>query len=143
MTITRSVILDLWPAYASGEASHDTRALVDGFLRDDPELARQLREDPLATLEAPLPAPDLEMRALTRARRRLGGFRSLLFVAMLFSCMAFGRIVSDTSFDVSPRPFIIVASIAAAFWIAFCVSLVRMRARILVVPKAPTTPSSR
>lgn len=139
MTITRSVIVDLWPVYASGEASQDTRALVDAFLRDDPELARQLREDPLGTLEAPMPSPDLEMRALTKARRRLGGFRSLLFVAILFSCMAFGRIVSDTSFDVSPRPFIIVAGIAVAFWIAFFVSLIQMRGRILVVPKAPTT----
>ena len=139
MTITRSVIVDLWPVYASGEASQDTRALVDAFLRDDPELARQLREDPLGTLEAPMPSPDLEMRALTRARRRLGGFRSLLFMAILFSCMAFGRIVSDTSFDVSPLPFIIVAGIAVAFWIAFFVSLIQMRGRILVVPKAPTT----
>jgi glycosyltransferase involved in cell wall biosynthesis len=32
---------------------------------------------------------------------------------------------------VSPRAFIIPASIAAAFWIAFVVSMIRMRARIL------------
>jgi hypothetical protein len=139
MTITRSIILDLWPAYASGEASQDTCALVDAFLRDDPEFARQLRQDPLGPLESPTPPPDLEMRALTKARRRLGGFRPLLFFAILFSCMAFGRIVSDTSFDASPRPFIIVASIALAFWIAFFVSLIRMRGRILIVPSAPKT----
>lgn len=139
MTITRSVILDLWPAYASGEASQDTCALVEAFFRDDPEWARQLRQDPLGTLDAPAPSPDLEMRALTKARRRLGGYPSLLFMAMLFSMMAFGRIVADTSFDVSPRPFIVVAGIAVAFWIAFAVSLFRMRARILVVPQAPKT----
>jgi len=137
MTITRSIILDLWPAYASGEASQDTCALVDAFLRDDPEFARQLRQDPLGPLDSPAPPPDLEMRALTKARRRLGGFRSLLFLAMLFSSMAFGRIVSDTSFDVSPRPFIIVASIAVAFWIAFLVTLLRMRGRILLAPPPP------
>jgi hypothetical protein len=57
----------------------------------------------------------------------------------LFSSMAFGRIVSDTSFDVSPRPFIIVASIALAFWIAFFVSLLRMRGRILIVPPGHKT----
>lgn len=139
MTITRSIILDLWSAYASGEASQDTRALVDAFLRDDPEFARQLREDPLGPVESPTPTPDLEMRALTKARRRLGGFRSLLFFAMLFSGTAFGRIVSDTSFDVSPRRFIIAASIAVAFWIAFFVSLIRMRGRILIVPPASKT----
>ena len=141
MTITRSIILDLWSAYASGEASQDTRALVDAFLRDDPEFARQLREDRLGPLESPTPPPDLQMRALKKARRRLGGFRSLLFLAMLFSGMAFGRIVSDTSFDVSPRLFIIMASIAVAFWIAFVVSLIRMRGRILVVRAAPKTRS--
>jgi hypothetical protein len=137
MTITRSLILDLWPAYAAGEASQDTRALVEAFLRDDPEFARQLRQDPLGPLDSPTPPPDLEMRALMKARRRLGGFRSLLFLAILFSSIAFGRIVSDTSFDVSPRPFIIMASIAVAFWIAFFVSLLRMRGRILIVPAAP------
>jgi len=136
MTVTRSVILDLWPAYSSGEASQETRALVDAFLRDDPEFARQLREDPLARLEGPAPPPDLEMRALMKARRRLRGFPALLFLAIMFSCMAFGRIVSDTSFDVSPRTFIVVASIAAAFWIAFFVTLFRMRGRILIVPTA-------
>jgi len=139
MTITRSLILDLWPTYAAGEASQDTRALVEAFLRDDPEFARQLRQDPLGPLDSPTPPPDLEMRALTKARRRLGGFRSLLFLAILFSSMAFGRIVSDTSFDVSPRPFIIVASIAVAFWIAYFVSLLRMRGRILIVPAGPKT----
>ena len=52
---------------------------------------------------------------------------------MLFSALAFGRIVSDTSWSVSPRNFIVMASIAGVFWIAFFVSLIRMRARILIV----------
>jgi hypothetical protein len=42
--------------------------------------------------------------------------------------------VSDTSWDVSPRNFIVTASIAAAFWIAYLYSLWRIRARILIVP---------
>ena len=40
MKITRDVVSDLWPLYSSGEASADTRVLVDEFLRDDPEFAR-------------------------------------------------------------------------------------------------------
>ena len=40
MNVTRNVIDDLLPAYLSGEASPDTVALVDEFLRQDPELAR-------------------------------------------------------------------------------------------------------
>ena len=73
------------------------------------------------------------MRAFTRARRRLTGYRGLLQMAMIFSGLAFARIVSDTSWDVSPRQFIITAAIAAAFWIAFFVSLWRMRATIMLV----------
>ena len=137
MNVTRSVIVDLWPLYATGEASADTRALVDAFLRDDPELAEHLKRDPLAGVVTPGVTPDSEMRAFTRTRRRLGGYRSLLFCAMLFSGMAFGRIVADTSFDVSPRPFIATAGVAVAFWIAFLISLWRMRGRILIMKKEP------
>ena len=134
MSITRPVIVDLWPAYVSGEASAETRALVEDYLRTDPEFARQLRENPLDGIAAPPLPPDVEANAFARVRRRLRGFPWLLQLAILFSASAFGRIVSDTSWDVSPRNFIITAAIAACFWIAFFVTLWRMRARIMIVP---------
>ena len=134
MSITRPVILDLWPAYASGEASAETRTLVEEFLRTDPEFALALRENPFSGI-APPPLPaDVEINAFARARRRLRGFPWLLQLAMLFSASAFARIVSDTSWDVSPRNFIITAAIAICFWIAFFVTLWRMRTRIMIVP---------
>src|SRR5262245_60657311 len=92
MSITRPVILDLWPAYLSGEASLETRALVEEYLRRDPEFARQLREDPLHEMAPPPLPPDVETNAFARARRRLRGFPWLLQLAMLFSASAFGRI---------------------------------------------------
>ena len=134
MSITRPVILDLWPAYVSGEASAETRALVEDYLRGDPEFARQLRNDPLAGVPPPPLPPEVETNAFARARRRMHGFPWLLNLAIMFSCFAFGRIVSDTSWDVSPRTFIIMAGIAVCFWIAFFVTLWRMRARIMIVP---------
>jgi hypothetical protein len=134
MTVTRPIIVDLWPIYLSGEASSETRAIVEDFLRGDPELAQQLRREPvLPSVAGPLP-PDHEARALAATRRRLTGFPWLLFMAMTLSMTAFGRIVSDTSWDVSPRNFIIAASLAVACWGAYFVSLWRMRARILIVP---------
>jgi anti-sigma factor RsiW len=133
MSITRPVILDLWPAYVSGEASPETRTLVEEFLQKDPEFATLLRENRVGGLHPPLP-PDLETKAFARARRQLRGFPWLLQLAMLFSALAFARIVSDTSWDVSPRNFIITASIAAILWVAFGVTLWRMRTRIMVVP---------
>ena len=136
MYVTHDVVSDLWPLYASGEASADTRALVDAFLASDPAFAQVLREsgqigvDPGA---APVLPPDHELMTLDLTKRRLWGPGWRLFLAMIFSGMAFGRIVSDTSFDVSPKPFIATAAIAVAFWIAFFVGLWRSRARILVV----------
>jgi hypothetical protein len=48
------------------------------------------------------------------------------------SGLAFGRIISDTSFDVSPGKFIITAAIAVCLWIAFFVKLIRGRRDFLV-----------
>jgi hypothetical protein len=128
MKITRDVVVDLWPVYESGEASADTRALVDEFLKQEPDLARKLREDPSARVLAPVPlplAPDHEMKAFKETRMAVHRIDWTLFLAMMFSGFAFGRIVSDTSWDVSPRNFAIVAGIAAIFWIAFITRLVR------------------
>jgi hypothetical protein len=116
MTVNRSIITDLWPAYASGQASRDTRALVEEFFRGDPAFAAQLRGS-----------------AKTISRSRLF-VRILLVLALVFTFQAFGRIVSDTSWDVSPRNFIAVASVAVAFWTAWIVGLWRAR--------SPRVPSS-
>jgi hypothetical protein len=130
MNVTREVINDLWPVYAAGEASIDTRALVEAFLQQDPEFARLLQgrgEEALLQKVPPGLSPDREAQALRRTKRLLHGWDWLLFMAMIFSCFAFGRIVADTSWDVSPVNFIVVASIAGTFWIAFFTRLVWVR----------------
>jgi len=113
MEVTREVIRDLWPGYVAGTISPGTRALIETYLAQDAELARALREPDHAS----------EARGWPRARW-------LLLLAMLFSCFAFGRIVSDTSWDVSPRNFIVVASTAVVFWIAFLVRYVKRLAAL-------------
>jgi len=140
MNVTRAIISDLWPQYVSGEASADTRALVEESVAADPDFARTLKESSgfaLGFAAAPALPPDHEMTALTRIKRRLWGPLWLMQLAILFSASAFGRIVSDTSWDVSPRNFIITASIAGVLWVAFFVGLYRMRARILLLPGRP------
>src|SRR4029453_10715828 len=121
MTVTRDVILDLWPVYASGDASDDTRALVDAFLRGDPQFAREITRKPLIPDTPPALPPDVEAEAFARLRRRLKGYPVLLNLAIMFSCFAFGRIVADTSLAVSPRNFIVSAAIAPVFCVAFLV----------------------
>jgi hypothetical protein len=146
MNVTRQVISDLWPLYSAGEASRDTRALVEAFLEGDPAFAAALQESS-RLVPVPLgPAlpPDHELKTLARTRRALAGwgYLWLLQLALLFSGLAFGRIVSDTSWDVSPRKFIMTAAIAGAFWIALVVNLIRTRARILVVSDRVSKPGS-
>src|SRR6476619_2901164 len=134
MNVTREVINDLWPLYASGEAAADTRALVEEFLDRDPDFARILRgrgDESLLAHDAPRLPLDCDARALLMTKRLLHGWDWLLFMAIMFSCFAFGRIVADTSWDVSPVNFIVTASIAMAFWIAFFVRLVWVRRRVL------------
>jgi hypothetical protein len=133
--ITREIITDLYPLYVSGDASADTRRLVEAYMKEDPEILRTLEEagrDPIAVQAAPSLPPDLELKTLARVKRRLLGPMWLLRFAILFSCFSFGRIVADTSFDVSPRGFIVTAVIALCFWVAFFVKLFRGQRAVLV-----------
>ena len=136
MKITRDVVTDLWPLYLSGEASADTRKLVEEFLAEDAEFARRLREDDSQKLLEPVslePQPDHEMKTFSATKRAIVQKDWPLFFAIMFSCFAFGRIVSDTSWDpgVGPRKFIITAAIAGVFWILFFYrTLRRLSARV-------------
>lgn len=93
MKISREVIGDLLPAYFSGEASQESRALVEQFLRDDPQFAAEVQRlwgEDAAELRSLVPAaPDVEKQTLDRTRRSLAtryllGLMSLLFAALPF-----------------------------------------------------------
>ncbi len=92
MNVTREVILDLLPVYLSGEASPDTRSLVEEYMKQDPELAQRIRlqwSDNLAkTAPAALP-PDLELQSFRRTRRLLGWQKWLFGFAIFFTAMSF------------------------------------------------------
>lgn len=125
MNITREVIIDLWPAYTADEASADTRALIEEFLQQDTEFARLLQEkddEDLLMSTAPSLPPDREAQALNQTKRQLHGWDWSLILwlcAISYTLQAFGRIIADTSWDVSPRNFIIMVIIAAVFWCAY------------------------
>jgi hypothetical protein len=97
---TRDVIVDLWPLYVSGEASADTRALVDAFIAEDREFGERLREPEGAGLKPPplaLPA-DHERTTLLRAQKRrarqsmLVNSLALLISAVMTACYAWGLV---------------------------------------------------
>jgi len=99
MNVTREVILDLLPVYLAGEASADTRALVDEFVKQDPELGREIRQkmvENLAAIAPPSMPPELELQALSRTRGILARQRRMLSMAILFSLLPF-----STAFKIS------------------------------------------
>lgn len=73
MEVTRNVILDLLPLYLANETSVDTAALVEEYLKTDPELAR-LAQHPNVTglAEVPLPvSKEAAMEAYVKATQRM------------------------------------------------------------------------
>ena len=88
MNVTRDVITDLLPAYFSGEASGDTKELVEDYFRQDPDFERMVRSGatPLETLRAATPIaadPEKEKCDLESVRWRLQ-WRKVLFGVSLY-----------------------------------------------------------
>ena len=70
LEVTRGVVVDLWPLCQAGEASADSRALVDAYLSHDGALAAELKECEMRTPDlTPLHlSPDAERMYLDNAR---------------------------------------------------------------------------
>jgi hypothetical protein len=70
--VTRDVVSDLWPLCRSGEASADSRALVDAFLSEDAHFASTLRysENLTGVMPSVRLSPDAERCLLNEARKR-------------------------------------------------------------------------
>jgi len=63
MNVTREVVTDLLPVYFAGEASGDTKVLVEDYFRENPDFERVARSaaTPLETLRGTAPLrPDAE-----------------------------------------------------------------------------------
>lgn len=88
MNVTREVILDLLPVYLSGEASVATRALIEDFLKQDPELAKKIRSEWMEKMSTAAPSvlpPELELRSFRRTRSLLGWQRWLMGFGIFFT----------------------------------------------------------
>jgi hypothetical protein len=91
MNVTREVITDLLPIYFSGDASGDTKVLVEDYFRQDPDFERIARNaaTPLDTLRAVAPvaaSAEKEKRYLESVlwglRRRKWLFGVCLFLTL-------------------------------------------------------------
>ena len=141
MNVTREVINDLLPAYLCGEASADSRALVEEFLKNDPELARlveqQKKEDSQKTellkgADMNL-SPGHDMRTLARTRAMLERRSWLFALALAFSLVPFsftfdGNHLTWMMLRDVPRMAVLYWASAVGFWIALYLTNRRLRA---------------
>ncbi|MGZ4874870.1 MAG: hypothetical protein ACXV5R_06830 [Candidatus Angelobacter sp.] len=93
MKIEREIIVDLLPAYFSGESSSATRALVEGYFRENPDFEKFARSagGALESLKVPPPRldPEKEKLALERARMVTETRSSFFWLAVLNTLILF------------------------------------------------------
>ena len=135
MNVTREIVKDLLPLYVAEEASEESRAAVDEWLRTDPELARlvsELRDD--ATAPPATGGPQASGQVALAATKALLRRRSwLLALALLFTGMPVSFAFDSSGlrfFMLRDAPLVSSFSLAAALglWIAF--GLVTRRLRV-------------
>ena len=138
MNITREVVADLLPIYFSGEASSDTKSLIEEYFHKNPDFERLARSagTPLETLRAASPAAavsekekrDLEsVRCGLDRRKWLFGVSLFLTLSPLSFYFTHGHLVTlvvsdflwEAAFD---------WSMAAFFWYLYFAQLRRRAA---------------
>jgi anti-sigma factor RsiW len=132
MKVTRDVVMDLLPLYVAGEACADTRALVEEFLEQDPELRHRVREGALDALVPPGTAgatvpPDVELRSLRRTRGLLRWQRLSYAWALTVSLLSLSSVISFEGGQVhwrllladNPGGFAACVVLASSLWVAY------------------------
>jgi hypothetical protein len=141
MNITQEVVTDLLPIYFSGEASSDTKLLVEEYFRENPDFERMARSagTPLETLRVAPPVAagsekekrDLESARCGLDRRKwLFGLSLFLTLSPLSFYFTHGHLVTlavsdflwEAAFD---------WSMAALFWFLYVAHLRRRPASLV------------
>lgn len=126
MKVSRDVIIDLLPLYLAGEASEDSRRLVEHFLAEDPALTKLVEQAKLDKWNSGIPVPlqkEDEMKSFEKTKSLL--FQQKLFLALsvgttlLFIAFRFDENGVEWLWANSPQLGGAVFMVAALFWIAF------------------------
>lgn len=129
-TINRNVILDLLPAYVGGEASQETRALVEAFAKSDAQIERLLQSGSLPNGGAEKRS-SAELEALKRVKRRLRKQGYYLGFAIFFAFLTITFQIGDTgvhwTWQEYPAMAVVFGIVAVIFWLAYSASRKRLR----------------
>lgn len=132
MTVTGNVIRDLIPVYLAGEASSDTKRLVEQYAATDREIAALIAEANVG-LPAPPPLnPDGEIATIQRTRKTVT-LRSWLLAGALFFSLLPGSVRGGPDgvhwlVRSHPRLAALFAGVAIVLWTAYFVQRRRLRA---------------
>jgi hypothetical protein len=124
MQVNREVIQDLLPVYLAGEASEATKALVEEYMRGDPEFAALVRAEGQVKLAALAggPSPETELVALKSARRLIRWRSWTLAAAIFFTLLPFSFVYSQNSirwsmWSTMPEMSMFLLAGASIFWL--------------------------
>jgi predicted anti-sigma-YlaC factor YlaD len=90
MSISRNVIMDLLPVYLAGEASEDTRTLIEEYLQTDKELAQMVTESNKTPFTQNIEAPvnkETELASLERVQAMIQRTILVTAGAVVFTCV--------------------------------------------------------
>ena len=125
MNVTKNVIADLLPLYEAGEASADTRALVEHYLKEHPEMRADASVDTILKAE-PASRPEQEQRAALERTRSLLRWRTMLFALAIFSNLTAFSFTFSSSEGITwlmwrdaPAMGFILLGVAAVSWLAY------------------------
>lgn len=117
-TIPRKVVLDLLPAYMAGEVSEDTKAFVEDYAKDDPQIARLIQNG--ITERASTPRVKSERTRSTQ----MGMARQLLYFALATGTILVVPFIAnqfDTGFNWSFGDFIVAAILLFGSSVAYTI----------------------
>jgi len=132
MTVSRNVVRDLLPVYLAGDASKETIALVEEFLKSDHELANEVARARDLHLPGTTQAPTLEKETLDSTRRLLKYRTSTMAVALIFTVLPFSFVFKGSHITfllIRDAPIVGIAwwVTAAIMWISHAVIRHRLR----------------
>jgi hypothetical protein len=126
MKVTRDVVIDLLPVYFDGEASPDTRLLVEEFFRGNPDFEALARSDRHVRHESrhsgPIPA-DLTMATILKTKRMIRLRGTLLGISVFMSLLpisfTFDNGELHWGWGSFPAGAVIAGFLAFAAWFAY------------------------
>lgn len=134
MKITRNVIVDLLPVYFSGEASDDTKILVEQYFKHNPEFASQAKASTEEIIPNNVPitlTEEDEMDTLSKTKKNLKWRSFLMDFAIFFTLVPFSFAYIDGKFHwIISESFpsaIVYVFLAIVCWIGYFITRSKLK----------------